>query len=286
MSTTDTQLMDKAFFDEYTSHDAILKYTRATAGYGVSYLLDHDYKDVYCQAINLLPPETRQRGIRVLEYGCGAGMNLVHLLSVLRKQGIKVTRAVGTDFSPVLIDAAKQEAKTYLPAGEQHQIEFHVGRNECLPQDIAKATGIAPTELEGSFDFILGVNTNRYCHRFGKQGDCARGIWNLLVPGGVCAFIDMNDRFPAFRSALKNRFRKVKEEECYIPSLDVYAEPFAKTGFELIRKEHFCWVPHSSGPVMCSLLTGMSPLLRTLAGSRAMRSLVVARKPATGDNAG
>ena len=45
MSTsTKTQSMDAAFFDEYTSHDAILKYTRATAGYGISHLLDRDYR--------------------------------------------------------------------------------------------------------------------------------------------------------------------------------------------------------------------------------------------------
>src|SRR5688572_14817636 len=123
MNTNDNRLvMDKVFLDEYTSHDAILKYTRATAGYGVSYLLDHEYKDVYCQAIELLPVETRRRGIRILEYGCGAGMNLVHLISVLKQEGITVSRAVGTDFSPVLIDAAKNEAKQYLPPDEQQRI--------------------------------------------------------------------------------------------------------------------------------------------------------------------
>ena len=41
-NNTNTKTMDEAFFEEYTSHDAILKYTRATAGYGISYLLDHD----------------------------------------------------------------------------------------------------------------------------------------------------------------------------------------------------------------------------------------------------
>ena len=39
------------FFREYTSRDAILKYTKATAGFGISYLLDHDYKQVYLEAI-------------------------------------------------------------------------------------------------------------------------------------------------------------------------------------------------------------------------------------------
>ena len=56
MSTdTKMQSMDAAFFGEYTSHDAILKYTRATAGFGISHLLDHDYKDIYWQALEGLP---------------------------------------------------------------------------------------------------------------------------------------------------------------------------------------------------------------------------------------
>ena len=92
--------MDEAFFEEYTSHDAILKYTRATAGYGISYLLDHDYRDVYLQALSHVPAETKRRGIRILEFGCGGGMNLVHLMSVLRQAGVRVEKAVGTDFSP------------------------------------------------------------------------------------------------------------------------------------------------------------------------------------------
>jgi SAM-dependent methyltransferase len=281
MKTNDNQAtMDKVFLDEYTSHDAILKYSRATAGYGVSYLLDHDYKDVYLKAIAALSEETKRRGIRVLEYGCGAGMNLVHLLSVLKKQGVKVLRAVGTDFSPVLIAEAQKEARQYLPADEKGRLEFYVARNESLDRDIATATGEQPGKLSGTFDFIFGVNTNRYCHRFGRQVDCTRSIRALLVPGGVSVAIDMNDRFPAFRSSLKNHFRKIKEEECYIPSLQEYAAPYKEVGFQVLRQENFCWVPHSSGPFMCFLLHTMTPLLSAVARSRAMRSLVVVKKPA------
>lgn len=275
------QTMDAAFYDEYTSHDAILKYTRATAGFGVSYLLDHDYKDVYCQALESLPSEVKQRGIRILEFGCGAGMNLVHLTSMLRQQGVKVDKAIGTDFSPVLIDAAKREAKNYLREEDQHKIEFHVAKNESLVQDIAKATGTEPSKLAGSFEFMLGVNTMRYCHRGQRELDCARDIMELLVPGGVCVNIDMNNRFPAFRSALKNKFRQIKEEECYIPSLEEYAAPFEKAGFEILRKQHFCWIPHSAGKFMCGLMHALTPVLGTVAGTRAMRSLVVVRKPMT-----
>src|SRR5437899_11519841 len=87
-----------AFFREYTSRDAILKYTKATAGFGISYLLDHDYKQVYLEAIKHLPRQITQHGIRMLEFGCGGGMNLLHLVSVFGRNGVNVESATGTDF--------------------------------------------------------------------------------------------------------------------------------------------------------------------------------------------
>jgi SAM-dependent methyltransferase len=270
------------FFREYTSPDAITKYTRNTAGFGINYLLDHDYKSVYLEALNCLPQQVRQRGIRLLEFGCGGGMNLLHLVSILSREQVKVSKAIGTDFSPVLIEAAKGEAKNYLPEKEQGRVEFGVAKNETLMEDLSLALGKSRPELENSFDFILGVNTIRYCHRAKSELDCARAIFDLLVPGGICVVIDMNNRFPLFRSALRNRLRNQakQEEECYLPSLEEYARPFTVTGFEVMRKEHFCWIPHSSGELMCRILSGLSPLLDAVAGSRAMRSLVVSRKPA------
>ena len=278
---TNSFMATDAFFEEYTSQDAILKYSRTTAGFGISHLLDHDYKAVYLESLGHLPPEVRQRGIRMLEFGCGAGMNLLHLVSVLRREGLQVERAVGTDFSPVLIEAAQREGKKYLREEEQRNIGFYVAKNETLMDDLSSAFGKRRSELENSFDFILGVNTIRYCHRAGKQLDCARDIFNLLAPGGVCVVIDMNDRFPAFRSALKNKLRsnKENEEECYIPSLEEYTAPFQQAGFDVSRSEHFCWIPHSAGRFMTGLFRSLSPVLNTVAGSRAMRSVVVAKKP-------
>jgi SAM-dependent methyltransferase len=267
------------FFKEYTSPEAICKYTRATAGHGISYLLENDYKMVYLGAIDLLPREVRQRGIRILEFGCGAGMNLLHLMSVLRRQGIRVQKAMGTDFSPVLIEAAKRETNNFLGQDEAQRIEFHSAKNETLAKDLSASLKTEESQLYGAFDFIFGVNTIRYCHDAGTELDCARDIFNLLAPGGVCVVIDMNSRFPLFRSDLKNRLRRVQEEECYVASLEEYAEPFTKVGFELVRKEHFCWVPHSSGKFLCSFMRGLSPILNMMAPSRAMRALIVARRP-------
>jgi SAM-dependent methyltransferase len=283
-TSTDTKTMDEAFFEEYTSHDAILKYTKATAGYGISYLLDHDYRDVYLGALENVPREVKQRGIRILEFGCGGGMNLVHLISVLRQERIKVGKALGTDFSPVLVEAARKEAAEYLRPEERGLVDFCVARNESLLADLQGQNGLHAGELAGSFDFILGVNTIRYCHRGGGEMSCARDIMTLLRPRGVCVVIDMNDRFPAFRSALKRKLQTRKDEECYVPSLDEYAGPFERTGYEILRKEHFCWVPHSGGRVLCGMMRALAPVLDAVARTRAMRSLIVARKP--GDKPG
>jgi SAM-dependent methyltransferase len=267
------------FFKEYTSPEAISKYTRATAGYGIGYLLEHDYKAIYLQALELLPRDRKERGIRILEFGCGGGMNLLHFMSVLRQQGIRVEKAVGTDFSPVLIEAARRDAQHCLGASELQRLEFHAAKNESLLNDLSNSLKKEKSSLQGAFDFVFGVNTIRYCHDAGNELDCARDIFNLLAPGGVCVVIDMNNRFPLFRSDLENRFRRHKEEECYVPSLEEYVEPFIKTGFELVRKEHFCWVPHSAGKFLSGVMRRLSPILDLVAPSRAMRSLVVARKP-------
>lgn len=171
------------FFREYTSQDAILKYTRETAGLGIGYLLEHDYKQVYLEAIRRLPQQVRQNRIRMLEFGCGGGMNLLHLVSVLNRDGIDVASAIGTDFSPVLIDAANEETQRYLTPQQRSRVHFCVAKNETLLEELSESLGQDASILENSFHFIIGVNTIRYCHRAGSQLDCARDIFRLLAPG-------------------------------------------------------------------------------------------------------
>jgi SAM-dependent methyltransferase len=268
------------FFREYTSKDAILKYTRASAGFGINYLLDHDYKAVYLDAINHLPEQVKQNGIRMLEFGCGGGMNLLHLISLFSRGGSKIDNAIGTDFSPLLIEAANREAESYLIPQQRSLVQFCVAKNESLLEDLSAGLRKERSDLEGSFHFIIGVNTIRYCHRLARQFDCARDIFRLLAPGGVCVVIDMNNHFPAFRSSLKNKLlnRRQSEEECYLPSLEEYTAPFPQTGFEVLCSDHFCWIPHSAGRLMTQILRLLSPALNAVVPSRAMRSLVIARK--------
>src|SRR5437762_6339794 len=155
-TSTDKFMETNAFFRQYTSEDEILKYTKATAGFGISYLLDHDYKAVYLEALAHLPQQTRERGIRILEFGCGGGMNLLHLISMLNSKGIPVAGAVGTDFSPVMIETARREAKNYLQERDLQGLEFYIAKNESLIADLSASAGIDRSILQNSFHFILG----------------------------------------------------------------------------------------------------------------------------------
>ena len=264
------------FLDEYVSEDAVRKYTTETAGYGISYLLDHDYARIYLKAISGYMRTTGVKSLRVLEFGCGGGMNITRLLSLLQSKGIAVEVAYGTDFSPRLVQAADREAKALLPKDLAQKLDFFVARNENLEGDLAAA--LPGQNLRGSFDVIIGVNTFRYCHRLGKSLECAYDIHGLLKPGGLCINIDMNDRFPVFRS--RWRGQEQNQAECYLPSLEQYAAPFKAAGFQVMEQGNFCWIPHSAGPALTFACRVGSPILNLVARKRAMRSLVVARKAA------
>jgi SAM-dependent methyltransferase len=270
--------INEKFLEEYGSEDAVRKYTTETAGFGISYLLRNDYARVYLSAVDSYLRTSPRRPLRLLEFGCGGGMNIISLVSLLKQKGVPVECAHGTDFSQRLVQSATLEAKASLSPELAKNLSFHVARNERLAEDLAAASGKPVKDLTGFFDLIVGVNTFRYCHRLGKGQDCAADIYRLLRPGGVCINIDMNNRFPAFRSKLKGSVED--PTECYVPTLEEYASPFKTAGFEIIRKENFCWIPHSAGRALTLCCRFLSPLLNLVVPSRAMRSLVVARKTA------
>src|SRR5215469_2302495 len=272
-----TEQINEKFLEEYGSEDAVRKYTTVTAGFGINYLLRNDYARVYLSAVDSYLRTSPPRPLRVLEFGCGAGMNIITLVSLLEQRGIPVECAYGTDFSARLVESAVQEAKSNLTPELARKVSFHVARNEKLAEDLAAASRKPATELMGFFDLIVGVNTFRYCHRLGKQLDCASDIHRMLRPGGVCVNIDMNNRFPAFRSHLKGTVED--PAECYLPTLDEYASPFKTAGFEIRSKKNFCWIPHSAGRALTLGCRILSPLLDLVVSRHAMRSLVVARKP-------
>jgi SAM-dependent methyltransferase len=273
------QDINKAFLEEYTSETSVRRYTSASAGCGISYLLDQVYGGLYIQTIktelkDLIGPE----GIRVFEYGCGGGMNLITLLRLLKQNGIKVHEAYGSDFSPVLIEAAKREAAAHLDAETAGKIKFFVARNESLMGDFEKHFGRPAAEFKNRLHLAIGVNTSRYCHRLKEEQKSTDQIRDLLMPGGVSIMIDMNDKFPLFRSKIKGKRVTDNALETYIPPLAEYARPFKAAGLEILQERTFCWVPHSAGKLMCFTMRTLAPVLQTVFPAHGMRSLVVARK--------
>jgi hypothetical protein len=266
------------FLEEYSSVDSLRKYSKETAGHGISYLLEHDYGDIYFGVIqNQIPKSRVQKGIRLWEFGCGAGMNLIYLVAALERRGMPVELAVGTDFSGALIDTAKCQAKTYLTPEQNQKVQFCVARHENLLAEVTAGFGVRPEEVLNSFDLMLGVNTIRYCHRLNNENEVAATIKSLLADRGVCVVIDMNDKFPAFRSRVRDRLSK-EARAYYLPSLEEYARPFSAAGLQILRRENFCWIPHSAGSGLTAVMRAITPVLNTIAPSRSMRSLVIAQK--------
>ena len=130
------EIYDK-FLEEYGSEDAVRKYTTGTAGVGISYLLRNDYARVYLDAVDSYLRTSPQRPLRLLEFGCGGGMNIITLVSLLEEKGIPVECAYGTDFSSRLVASAVQEAKAALAPAIAEKLSFHVARNEQLSEDLA-----------------------------------------------------------------------------------------------------------------------------------------------------
>jgi SAM-dependent methyltransferase len=269
--------MDQSFLTEYNSDAAVQKYSAKTAGLGINYLLEFEYGPIYLDALKNKLKAPIGDGLRMLEFGCGVGMNLLHCLATLRRERIPVEAAYGTDFSDRLIEEARLAALPLDPM-IRSRVNFLVARNEELVSRLAADFGVAERQVDNTFHFIIGVNTFRYCHRIGKTTQCAGDIYRLLKPGGVCVMIDMNNKFPAFRSRFNERRTKPKDER-YIPTLQEYAAPFASAGLEILDRRNFCWIPHSASASLLSIGRAVTPVLNAVIPSFAMRSLVVSRKP-------
>ena len=204
-------------------------------------------------------------------------MNLLFLVGALQRRGIRVELAVGTDFSQALIDAAKRQAKTYLTPEQNQKVRFCAARHENLIEEVTTGLGVRKEDLLNSFDLMVGVNTIRYCHRLNNENEVAATIKSLLADRGVCVVIDMNDKFPVFRSRFRDRLAK-EARAYYLPSLEEYARPFSTAGLQILKRENFCWIPHSAGSGLTAVMKALTPVLNTIAPSRAMRSLVIAQK--------
>src|ERR1700761_6184603 len=85
-----TELLNETFLDEYVSENAVRKYTTETAGYGITYLLRHQYAQIYMKAVVSYLRTSAARPLRLLEFGCGGGMNITRLVSLLEENRVPV----------------------------------------------------------------------------------------------------------------------------------------------------------------------------------------------------
>jgi SAM-dependent methyltransferase len=275
-----SQVNIDVYMQEYTRDDIIAKYISDTAGAGIAYILQHVYAPVYLRSIReLVSSRPKGHSFRVMEYGCGGGMNLLRIAELLRSEGAALERAYGVDFSPPMIEAAKKEAQAHLPEALNSRLTYAVAGNENLMSDLCRELQSSRKDLTGTFDLIVGVNTTRYAHRLQREKELSQDIFALLRPGGHTIMIDMNKYFPLFRSRVREGFPK-RGDESYIPSLKEYTRPFKDAGFEVKVSRNFCWIPHSANPNLLRVCRTLSPILDVCCSPLAMRSLVVGRKPA------
>jgi len=274
-----SQVNIDVYMQEYTRDDIIAKYISDTAGDGIAYILQHVYAPTYLRAIrDLIARRPDQHQFRIMEYGCGGGMNLLRVMELLRSEGAAIERGYGADFSPPMVEAARKEAAEHLPQALNSKLTYVVAGNENLTGDLCRELSVQKEKMLGTFDLIIGVNTTRYAHRLDRENQLSQDIFELLSPGGQTIMIDMNRYFPFFRSRLKEGFAP-RGDETYIPSLKEYTRPFKAAGFEILESRNFCWIPHSANPNLLAICRRVAPVLDLFCSPLAMRSLVVGRKP-------
>jgi len=267
-----------AYLMEYTGDDAIARYVTETAGKGIQYLLAHVYGPLYSEIIDsIIMKKGPKKDFRMLEYGCGAGMNLLYIFKLLVSKGVPIVAAIGTDFSEPLLQSAEKERDVFIDHENRKKVTFLQASNESLLNDLTKRLSQNESSVRNSFDLIVGVNTFRYAVRLHKQQDCANDIASLLAPGGYSIMIDMNNKFPFFKSKLRDRKTK-PDRQTWLPSLEEYTSPFETANLEIHQSRHFCWIPHSASAPILIAAKLVTPFLDLVAPSFAMRSLVVAKK--------
>lgn len=270
-----------AFLNEYSSDTAVHVYSAKTAGKGIQYNLAHAYGQLYSDTVDTIVSHNGgARPLRIMEYGCGPGMNLIHAVNLLISKQVPLGMAIGTDFSQLLIETATIECAALHSPEYQSRIQFLVASNESLLDDLTQQLSVSRFSMCNTFDLIIGVNTFRYACRLNMQQKCAQDIADLLAPGGYTIMIDMNKTFPFFRSTLTDPEARQSPQN-WLPSLEEYAAPFVKAGLVVTQKRNFCWMPHSANGAIYVAARFLSPLLDIIAPAFAMRSLVVAKKVAS-----
>jgi len=105
-----------------------------------------------------------QRGMRVLDAGCGGGRNLVYLL----REGFDV---YGCDADPRAVDAVRRLAATLAPQ---------------LPADNFRAEPIEHTTFPPGFaDVVISSAVLHFAEDDARFDAMVRGTWRAVAPGGL-----------------------------------------------------------------------------------------------------
>jgi SAM-dependent methyltransferase len=276
------------YLAEYSQPTIIARYLSGTTVPAFAYLVRAVYRPIYQEIVQtLVSHNPEHHGFRILEYGCGGGMNLLQLIRLFQAQGARLADAIGTDFSPPMIEAARSEAKQQLPVELNAVTTYLVARHETITRDLASGLGAPLRELQNTFDLILGVNTFRYAHRLKKDETFARELFALLRPGGYSIMIDMNRGFRFVGSRVHDLCTRAKQRY-YIPSVRQYSGSFLEAGFVITQARTFygltrlalgSWVPALVEVPMHSLFRALRPTLDTYLSPFARHALVIAKKP-------
>jgi len=88
------------------------RYRNKTAEHGIIYLLKHDYSDICLEVVDKYPPTAKNgKGLHLLEFGCGVGLNPLQLVSALERRGMAVDFARCTDSSEAVIESGQDRSQ-------------------------------------------------------------------------------------------------------------------------------------------------------------------------------
>lgn len=253
----------------------IKRYRSATARPGKHFMLRSTYLPAFLDSLSSAVRDSKAEAARTLEFGCGGGMATFYLADELRRRGVPVELMVGADLVPNMIAAARKDLADNGGEWTMERLRFVVAPHERLIDDLPVGLGLGLEELEGSFHLAFGVSTFRYAVQEGTAAHVVAQFHRLLAPGGRVVMFDMNSRFPYGKHAPQEKHASFSG----VPTLDQYARPFSDAGFEIMRRDMLGWVPHSAKGLEFWAARAASPVLGLVAPSRAMRSLVIARKP-------
>jgi SAM-dependent methyltransferase len=249
----------------YARPEKVRIYRRATASKGKLHMLRAVYAPLVADAARVALEQTHATAIRALEFGCGAGLGTQALMDELIRTGIDVELIVGADAEPAMIAAAQHDLAECDFGCASQRVAYVVASHERLSTEVPAALGISARKLAESFQLAFGLSTFRHTIQDGTAAQSVRELHRLLSPGGRLVVIDLNNRFP---------YRMPR-----LPTLEDYVRLFADGGFEIEATRHVGWIPHSADGLAFLLARAASQTLHRIAPSRAMRSVVVARKP-------